>query len=353
LEAFRRLLSATPVRLAAAIVLMGVIFVADTLTNLEIAVAVFYVTVVLVAVGSTNRRNVIALASACALLTIASYFLSPSGRPQTGIVNGLISIGAVALTTYLVLEIEEARTAVEEARSRLDRAARVTALGELSASIAHEINQPLAAIVTNGSACLRWLTAQSPNVDEARRVLGQIVEDGTRAADVITRVRRLARGASTPKELVDLNRVIVETLSLVRAECAKHGIGVTMRLQEGLPTAWADPVQLQQVIVNLVVNAIEANRSVMDGPRNLAISTRLHDADEILVEVRDSGPGIREPDRTRAFDAFYTTKQSGMGMGLAISRSIVEAHGGKIWIAPNRQTGVAVQFTIPVSSRSE
>jgi PAS domain S-box-containing protein len=246
-------------------------------------------------------------------------------------------------------DIEDRKRAEEtlsKAQAELAHVTRVTTMGELAASIAHEVNQPLSAIVNNGSACLRWLASEEPNLDEARDAARRIIRDGNRAGEVITRIRALLRKTDAKKARLDINQTIREVVTLTRNEAAGKGVAIRMELAAGLPPVLGDRVQLQQVILNLIMNGIEAMASVTDRPRELLISSRQHESDKALVAVRDSGVGLGGQDLERIFDAFYTTKSQGMGMGLAISRSIVEDHGGRLWAAPNDGPGATFQFTL-------
>jgi signal transduction histidine kinase len=219
-------------------------------------------------------------------------------------------------------------------------------MGELAASIAHEVNQPLSAIVNNGSACLRWLNGPAPDLDEARDAARRVVRDGNRAGEVITRIRALLRKTDTEKARLDISQTIQEVVRLTRNEAARKGVAIRMELATDLPPVLGDRVQLQQVILNLVMNGIEAMASVTGRPRELLICSRQHESDKALIAVRDSGVGLDGQDFERIFDAFYTTKSQGLGMGLAISRSIVENHGGQLWAVPNEGPGATFQFTL-------
>jgi signal transduction histidine kinase len=221
-------------------------------------------------------------------------------------------------------------------------------MGELTALIAHEINQPLAAVVTNANACLRWLMGPIPNLDEAREALARIVRDGNRASDVIGRIRALVKKSGTEKASLDLNEVIQEVVGLVQSEIQKSGVTLQMELADDLPQILGNRVQLQQVILNLVMNGIEAMDTVTDRPREILIRSCEHESDQLLIAVQDSGVGIDSQNLEKIFDAFYTTKPQGMGMGLAISRSIVENHGGRLWAVPNDSPGATFQFTLDV-----
>ncbi|MGF6880367.1 ATP-binding sensor histidine kinase [Paraburkholderia sp. MM5477-R1] len=248
-------------------------------------------------------------------------------------------------------DITEARRAAEalrEVQIELAHANRVATMGHLAASIAHEVNQPIAATVTTAQAALRWLSAQPPDVEKARQGLRRIVNDGSRAADVIGRIRALIRKAPPRKQAVDINEAIREVIELTRGAAMKIGASVQTQLAGGLPLIEGDRVELQQVLLNLVINAIEAMSSVSDGVRELRISTGTADAGCVLVAVRDSGPGFTADSAEHVFAPFYTTKPTGLGMGLSICRSIIEAHGGRLWASANVPRGAVFQFTVPV-----
>ena len=253
--------------------------------------------------------------------------------------------------------------ALQKAQAELAHVTRVTTLGELTASIAHEINQPLTAIVSNASAGLRWLSADSPNIEEAREAIRRIVRDGNRAADVILRMRALFKKAPVTKEHFDINEAIEEVIALTQAEAQRSRVLVRTRLDGDVPPILGDRVQLQQVVLNLVINAMEAMSGMEEGRRELLVSTkRVTDtktpananvslgsqSSYISVAVRDSGPGLLSTSLAQLFTAFYTTKPHGLGMGLAVSRSIIEAHGGRLEAFPNVDRGATFQFTLPV-----
>src|SRR6267142_1189888 len=248
-----------------------------------------------------------------------------------------------------IMDITERKRTEEElrkAQAELAHVTRVMTMGELAASIAHEVNQPIAAIVTNGNACLRWLTGNSPNLDEAREAARRIIRDGNRAGDVIGRIRTLLRKTGTEKELLDMNQVIREIVALAEGEVRRSGVALRTELAGDLPPILGDRVELEQVVLNLIVNAIEAMSAIADRPRELVIRTQSGEVDQVRVTVQDSGIGLDPQSMGRFFDAFYTTKSQGMGMGLAISRSIVENHGGRLWAVPNDGPGATFQFTL-------
>jgi PAS domain S-box-containing protein len=244
-------------------------------------------------------------------------------------------------------EVREGERRYRAVEMELAHANRVATMGQLSASIAHEVNQPIAAAITNAHSALRWLGARPPDLEEVRQALGRIVRDGNRAGDVIGRIRDLIRKAPPRKDGLEINEAILEVIALTRGEVVKNGVSVQTQLAEGLPLIQGDRVQLQQVILNLIVNAVEAMSGVSEGSRELLIGTG-KDSSGVLVAVQDSGPGLNPKSFDRLFDAFYTTKPGGMGMGLSICRSIVEAHGGRIWASSNAGPGATVQFTLPV-----
>ena len=243
-------------------------------------------------------------------------------------------------------ERKRADEALREAQVELAHVTRVTTIGGLAAAIAHEINQPLAAVITNGSACLRWLAGTTPNLDEARQAVGRIIRDGNRASDVIAKIRALLRKTGTEKERLDMNDVIREVVALAQSEIRRNGVALRAQLEGNIPPVLGDRVQLQQVVLNLIMNGIEAMASVADRRRELLICSRQHESDKVLVAVQDSGIGLDPQRMERIFDAFYTTKSEGMGMGLAISRSIVENHDGRLWAVPNDGPGATFQFTL-------
>jgi len=254
-------------------------------------------------------------------------------------------------------ELEEARISLVQSRAEevlhraqaeLAHVARGVALGELTASIAHEVNQPLAALVNSGSACLNWLASQPPNIEKARQSVGRIIKDGKRAGEIVHRVRALATKASVQKAPLDVNNVVNEVIALVQLELISHRVSLRTELAPELSPILADRVQLQQVIINLVMNAIEAMQPVTERPRELIIRSQQDAARQVLVTVQDCGVGISTEHADRLFNAFFTTKSGGMGMGLSICRSIIEAHGGRISSANNAGPGATFQFTLPL-----
>lgn len=249
-----------------------------------------------------------------------------------------------------LVDIEDrkrAEEALQKAQAELAHVTRVTTMGALTSSIAHEVNQPLAAVVTNANAALRWLASQPPDIDEVRETLHRILRDGQRAGEVIGRVRALLKKTPIVSMQVDLNTLIEDTIALVHGEVRRHRILVRTELAHDLPPVTGDRVQLQQVILNLLMNGIDAMKKVTDGPRELLISSSLEAAGYVLVAVQDTGAGLEPESSERVFEAFYTTKAEGLGMGLAICRSIIEAHGGRLWAGANDPSGAVFQFRLP------
>jgi signal transduction histidine kinase len=245
-------------------------------------------------------------------------------------------------------QLRQASEALREAQAELAHVNRVTAMGQLAASIAHEVIQPIAATVTNAQAALNFLEAKPPNLEEAREALGATVDQGKRATDVIKGIRALIKKAPPRKDALEINGAILEVIALTRGEILKNGVSVQTQLAEGLPLIQGDRVQLQQVILNLIINAVEAMGAVSEGARELLVSTGKDASGGVLVAVRDSGPGLNPESFDHLFDAFYSTKPSGMGMGLPICRSIVEAHGGRIWASLTAAPGTTLQCILPV-----
>jgi PAS domain S-box-containing protein len=272
-------------------------------------------------------------------------YVSVSGLPvfdDTGRFVGYRGVGRH------ITERRLAEEALRAMQAELAHVNRVTTMGELSASIAHEVNQPIAATVTNAQAALRWLRAQPPDLDEVRASLSRIVEDGKRAGNVISGIRALINKVPPRKDRFDLNEAVLEMVALTRSEVLNHGILLQTELAPGLPRVDGDRTQLQQVILNLILNAVEAMGGLDEGTRELRITTEREADGGVLVTVRDSGPGLNQADVERVFTAFYTTKPKGMGMGLAICRSMVEAHGGRMWASANEPRGAVFQFTLPL-----
>jgi len=243
---------------------------------------------------------------------------------------------------------KRAEEALRQAQADLAHVSRVTTMGELTASLAHEVNQPIAAAVTNANTCLRWLTRDQPDLEEARAAALRIVKDGTRAAEIISRIRLLFKKGTPQRELVDVNDIIREMIVLLRGEATRYNISIRTALATDLPVVMGDRVQLQQVMMNLIINSIEAMKSV-DGNREVAIQSQHEKDGHILVSVSDTGVGLPSQESNQIFNAFFTTKPDGTGMGLSISRSIIESHGGRLWAAGNNPRGAYFHFTLPTN----
>jgi PAS domain S-box-containing protein len=248
---------------------------------------------------------------------------------------------------------KRAERALQTAQAELAHVTRVTTLGEMSASIAHEINQPLAAMVTNAEATLRLLSRDVPDIEEARAGIADVIKDGQRAGAVIRRIRDFAKKAHPQMMQLNINEVAEEAVNLVQHEALRYGVAIQCELASGLPLARGDRIQLQQVIVNIAVNGMEAMTSVQDRERVLIVRTQRDQSDQLLVAVADAGVGIEPENLNRVFGAFHTTKPGGLGMGLAICRSIVEAHGGRLWADANVPHGTTFRFTVPAVAASE
>ncbi|OXC74257.1 Signal transduction histidine kinase CheA [Caballeronia sordidicola] len=244
-------------------------------------------------------------------------------------------------------EAKRAKEQLLALQTELAHATRVTILGELSASIAHEVGQPLGAIVTTGEACLRWLGHRTPQPEEVRACVEHMIAEGRRASEIVRRIRSLIKGATPQKTQLELNDVVNDVVSLVQREVLNHRVSLRLKLASDLPPLLGDRVQLQQVIINLVINGIQAMADIGDEPRELLIASRRHKEGYVVVAVQDSGTGIDPENANRLFDAFFTTKPDGMGMGLSICRSIIEAHGGRLWASNNAGRGAVFQFSLP------
>jgi signal transduction histidine kinase len=258
----------------------------------------------------------------------------PSGDEE--IIGALMDITAA----------RQAQEALQSVRAELAHVARVVALGEMGASIAHEVNQPLGAIVISGYAGARWLTRNPPDIDRALAAVQRIIHDATRASEVIGRIRDLARKTRPEVTQLDINAVIDEAIGLIKGEILRHGVTIQMELAPGLPLVRGDRIQLQQVIINLATNAAQAMAMIADRVRMLIIRSMPYEDNDVLVAVEDAGVGMDPADMERLFSPFYTTKSDGMGIGLSVCRSIIEAHGGRVWASPNAGPGMTFQFTV-------
>jgi signal transduction histidine kinase len=274
--------------------------------------------------------------------TFAIYYREP--RSPTPLHHNLIE--QITHLASIAIERESAGESLRQAQADLERVNLVNTMGELTASLAHEVNQPIAAAVTNANACLRWLARDSPNLEEAREAATRIVRDGTRAGEIISRIRMLFKKGTPQQELVDVNEVIRETIALLRSEATRYSISARIELGANVPRIMGDRVQLQQVLMNLIMNSIDAMKDI-DGARELVITSQRGEDEQALVSVSDTGVGLPPQQADQIFNAFFTTKPQGTGMGLRISRSIVESHGGRLWAAGNSPRGATFCLTLP------
>ncbi len=279
----------------------------------------------------------------------STKYLHGAGRPiveKSGLVEEYVG------TTIDVTERRQNEEALRDAQADLARATRLASMGELTTLIAHEVSQPLMATVTNADACLSWLTNTPPNLDEARQAAERVVRNGHRAGAIVKSIRALARKSEPEMAAFDLNEALAEILMMLGGELRRRNVSLDTELVDDLEPAKGDRIQLQQVVLNLVMNGIEAMSAVQDRPRILRVSSRPHGTDGILIAVADVGTGLDPEKADRIFDGFFTTKPEGMGMGLTISRSIVETHGGRLWALPNEPYGCLFQFTVPVATEN-
>jgi PAS domain S-box-containing protein len=279
----------------------------------------------------------------CYFLTTKCLLLDAAGNPD--------SILTIATD---ITEIKRGEKEMRRLQTELEHAARAMTMGALASSIAHEVNQPLAGIVTNGSACLRWLAMDPPDLEEARNAVNRIIRDGNRASEVIARTRALLKKTPPQKSALDINEIAGETIALAQYEIQKNKIHLLTNFSHALPNVAGDKIQLQQVLLNLLMNGIDAlAKAVPNGERELSVESRKYEEDNILIVVKDSGIGLDAGNLDKIFEAFYTTKEEGMGMGLSISRSIIEAHGGRLWATLNDGKGATFQFSLPIETNED
>jgi C4-dicarboxylate-specific signal transduction histidine kinase len=290
--------------------------------------------------------------SLVAVLSLDYFFVAPLFSLTFGSLDDLVAAIAFLTTSIIITGLmarlrKIAEEELQQTRADLARFARVATVGELTASIAHEVNQPLAGVVSSGHACLRWLASEPPNVDKAILSANRMIRDANRTSEVIQRVRKLVKNTPPQMSPLNVNEAIEEIVILCRNEIEQNRISLKTQLPPDLPLVYADRVQLQQVFINLIVNAIDALKAVSAGPREVSVTTEKDKASGVLASVRDSGVGLDAEKLQHIFEAFHTTKSEGMGMGLTISRSIIEAHGGRLWATPNKPRGATFQLTLP------
>jgi PAS domain S-box-containing protein len=281
----------------------------------------------------------------------AIKYVRSTGHPVRNISGDLLEYVGTSIDVTERKRADEERERLRQAQADLAHVNRVTTMGELTASLAHEVNQPIAAAITNANTCMRWLAADTPNLEEARAAAMRIVKDGTRAAEIIKRVRLLFKKGSPERELVDLNEVVRDMIVLLRSEATRYSISVRTELAADLPEVVGDRVQLQQVLMNLMINGIDAMRDV-DGTRELVVKSERGEDQQALVSVSDTGVGLPQQQADQIFNAFFTTKSHGTGMGLRISRSIVESHGGRLWAAEDSPRGASFYVSLPTKAEA-
>jgi PAS domain S-box-containing protein len=277
----------------------------------------------------------------------SQIYVKASGKPIFHANGSFLGYRGTATDVTAAVRADQAEADLRKVQAELAHVARVTTLGELTAAIAHEVNQPLTGLVSSGNACLRWLAVEPPNLEAARRAVERIINDGIRAGEVISRIRALATKSPPRKDWVNINETIQEAIALIRGEIERNRVSLKIELSSHLPLILGDRIQLQQVIINLIMNAIEAMSGVKPAQRELSVASVNENAGGVLVSVRDSGPGLESTSADRLFAPFHTTKPEGMGMGLPISRTIIEAHGGELWAARNEPRGAIFQFRLP------
>jgi PAS domain S-box-containing protein len=283
----------------------------------------------------------------------SAVYVRSSGKPLFDVKGKFLGYRGTGTDITATIRADHAEQALRTAQAELAHVTRVTTLGELTASIAHEVNQPLAAVIANAEACLRWLDRETPDLAKARRSVEWVINDGNRASEVVRRVRALANNTDMEKVPLDLNDVVREAIALVQRELSSHRVSLRTELTPAPPLILGDRVQLQQVVINLVMNGIEAMQTVRDRPRELVIRLRRDETHGMFLSVTDCGVGISAEDTDRLFKAFFTTKSTGMGMGLSICRSIVEAHGGRLSVSGNQGPGATFQFVLPLHQEED
>ena len=264
----------------------------------------------------------------------------------------LLIAGLMEIKRRVEQSRNRAEEALREAHADLAHVNRVSAMGELTASLAHEVNQPIAAAVTDSNTCLRWLTRDEPDLEEARLAASRMAKDATRASEIISRIRSLFKRGAPQRELLDVNEIIREMVVLLRSQAIRYSVSMRTEQSEKLPRFMGDRVQLQQVLMNLMINAIEAMKDV-DGPRELTVKSQPAEDEQLMVTVSDTGMGLPRQRADQIFNAFFTTKPDGTGMGLRISRSIVESHGGRLWATDNSPRGASFHLTLPSKMQSQ
>jgi C4-dicarboxylate-specific signal transduction histidine kinase len=332
------------------VVAIVAIFIIDTLTDYEIAIAIFYSVLIIAVIRYLDKQFAMLFCGGCMALTLLSFYLTKQGTPDAGLLNCAISLAVIGITTYLSFKLLAAQTAAHEAQAQLLRMSRIAGAAELTGSIAHEINQPLTAITASANACVRWLDQTPPNIDKARNSAERTVADANRVASIVTHIKLLGQGKTPVKHLIHLDTLINQVIELSGPSMQAHGILLDIDLQTPQYQINANRVQIEQVIGNLILNAIDAMADTPAQIRQLSIATHPSDDNStIQLSITDNGYGIDSTARTHLFDAFWTTKTDGMGLGLSISRTIIEAHDGTITASNNTPTGAILTITLPVA----
>jgi C4-dicarboxylate-specific signal transduction histidine kinase len=326
--------------------------------KLDFATAGFLLLVGIVLISTQGSFITSVILSVVAVGCLTYFFSPPLFAFHVERHENLIALFAFLTTSIIItgLSAKIRRLSEEEAkhtRAELTRYARVAILGELTASIAHEVNQPLAGVVSSGEACRRWLANQPPNLERATQSVERIIRDADQASKVLQRVRNLVKNTPPKRTRVIVSEAIHEVIVLTRSDVRQNQIRLETQFADDLPPVWVDPIQLQQVCLNLIVNAIESLKGVRDGPRDLLVRTERDPGRDVLVTISDTGSGLDFENTEEIFRAFYSTKPDGMGMGLAVSRSIIEAHGGRLWVSGNLPRGAKFRFTLPLAPGPE
>jgi len=331
------------------------IFAFDTLTSVAMAAAVLYVIVVLLSVNSFRERDLVAVGLGCMGLTVVSFVLTHASHyEEASLGRCLVSLIAIGTTTLLAFRMQRAKDALHRAHAELAHMTRLTTLGELAASIVHEVRQPISAVVTDGDSCLRWLGREPPEMGEVKACVGRMIANARRTDQVVVRLRALARQETAEQSSVSLDEIVQDVIPIIERELRSHSVRLELALGAGTPVN-CDRIQLQQVVLNLMVNAIQSMAQTTDAERVLSVrTTARHQADRAgscaVIEIRDTGAGFAPDAIPQLFAPFYTTKPQGIGMGLPICRSIVEAHGGRITAMGLPEGGASFTVAIPVFS---
>lgn len=333
-------------------VLVAAIAWVDTAMEQAVAAAVLYTLLILLALRKLSPRGVVVITGVCVLLTLGSCLWSLHSATPVGWINTSISLLAIVVTAYLGLRMQVAQSKAQAAQERLMQLTRVSNVGALGASIAHEVNQPLASIVTSGNACQRWLAQQPPQMERAHQALQRIQQEAVRASNVISRVRAMAKGEAPQLERVPLAPLVSEMMGLMQSSFESQKIKVDYQVSADLPDVWADRLQLQQILGNLLLNAMDAVQTArergvsLDALSCISVSAHVCSGRQVQLTVMDTGTGLVPAVTEHLFDAFWSTKPQGLGLGLSLCRTMVEAMGGQIW-AENRSDGVTgAQFHV-------